>query len=310
MDPNTQYPQPSPTPPPEPTPSPLPPSDPNSNFAPAPPLPNQQQPFVASQPIAPQPPLMPQQPSKSNKGLLIGIGAGIAALVVIAIIAVVVVATMGVSKEDYRTAYNASSDLSSKLSKSSSTISGLTYFSSSNTETQITNDIDSAQKALSAYESANDDVRNLKAVNADGEAKKKWQTYQTKVEAYTKLAKSLVDSKSIYLAIVTCESINSSGVSDAQSFRTAVTPCQDALNNAKGSNEDLKKVADAYKTYITELISAVDSKNRSSIYDAQSKFRDVQKDARSNLNKAYDDNNPREDLYALNDYLYKKASAK
>ena len=274
------------------------------------------------EPVATQPSVTPGYPApKSNKKMLIIIGAIVGAVVLLGIIAWVVYAALfAVTKEDYRQAAAISNDVSTVGSQSYSDVLKISYITTYTTETAIKNDVDSAKDSLTEYKSANTKFKDLKALR-DKDVKKAYDAYMEKYNGFVRFSNSYIDSaEKVLPAVVGCEKISSTSISNLSSFNIAIAPCKEALNDAKDvSDPDLKKFVAAYlenakdiTAIVTEAttLSSSDYVRRSAlstqIYDATDKLQDAQKDANSNIEKRLKEVNPRASYNNFGDLLTDK----
>lgn len=270
-------------------------------------------PEPATQPVAPT----AGTGKSSKKGLIIGIAAGVGVLLLIIIGVVLFFALTAVTKEDYRKGYDATQDTYSKLNASYNDLAQAASVSSTTTETQITNRSDDAKKTLEAYKSATAELADLKALrNAD--VKKQYDTYKKQSDDYIAYATEFIPSATVaFKAVVACEKIGSTSVSDADEFNKAIVPCEEALDGAdEVKNSDFRGFVEAYKKNVSSVkaiveksrsIPATDFTQRLQLTrDLRATTTDLNKslgDTRSNIQKALKDKNPKDSLSELRTQL-------
>lgn len=331
-DPNQPQTPPEETPVSAPTPAPAP-----VELPPAPASPAESNPFGAATPVSSEAsaPVVSEQPTgplgsspNSNpapnfagdakkKKLIILIAAIVGALVVLGIIAVVVLGFLFPSKADYRDAATQFNAVSSAYSDLNSDASKLQYdVSGSTTDTEFTNDSDAVTKSLTAFQSANKKLSDMKAVKS-GDGKKLYTTYEGKVNAFSTYATDLLTSlKSFRPVAKACDDVSTS---------TLLGECVTALNNVGDiPNADLKQFVTvlqtqykAYQSVKTQIDAIKDpygddytkySALRDQGYDIQDKISSASSDFSSNASKHADDIDPASAANALGDFLVKKAN--
>lgn len=272
-------------------------------------------PPAAPAPVQPPTSGAPVNP-KSKQNLIIG---GIIAAAVI--VGLVYFMSAGkVSKEDYRQAVETGNSITSKASASVSDVTRISYISSYTTETQLKNNLDDAEKSLKEYQEANKELDDVKALK-DKDVKAKYDEYKKKYDAYVSFASDYIASAKVVLpAVVECEDVSSSNVSDVAAFKAAIAPCVDALDDASDvKNKDLSDFSKTYKESIDKMSSLVDeaaalpandytkrSAIRTQIYDLSSDISKAQRDANSNITKKLKEVNPRDTFNAFGNLLEDK----
>jgi hypothetical protein len=325
MNPDQEQPQipienPTPAPTPAPVPTPIPIANPfgtapvSSEPTPAP-LPGQPIASVGSSPNTNLVANLMGDPKK--KKLIVLIGIIVAILVVLGVAALILVGILFPSKADYRDAALQFNKVSSAYSDLSSNASKLQYdVSGSTTDTEFTNDGDSVNKSLQAFQDANKTFADMKAVKI-GDGKKLYDTYQGKVTLFVAYANDIFTSvKSFHPVAKACADV---------STITLLNECVTALNNI-GSvpNADLNQyvttIQTQYKAYLdvkTKISAITDPYGsqydnykaiRDQGYAIQDKISSASSDLRSNLSKHANDIDPASSANALGDFLVKKES--
>lgn len=268
-----------------------------------------------------------QQPTPDSSGnkksklpLIIG-GSVLVGLLLVGLIGWLLYSLLfSVTKEDYADATRSLNSVVGKASASISDVTSIAYITSYSTETKTKNDVDSAKDSLEEYKKANAELKDHKALR-DEDVKLAYDAYMDKYDAYIAFADGYVKSaEEALLAVIECESISSTSVSDVASYKAAIAPCEDALENTESvTDKDLKSFIAAYKDNVDEVTRLVEesaslsardytrlSRIRTQIYGTTDKLRNAQKDANSNIEKRLKDANPREEYNALADILTDK----
>lgn len=265
---------------------------------------------------------MPPRPSKSKKGLLIGLGVGGGVLVLAIVIAVVLLSNTGISKKDYQDANMKAADMASMGLDSSSDFITITYISAFGTQYTLGD----AQENLDSYKKLFEEVKSMKAMS-DNDIKAAFSDYKKAADEYIKFAEDYLSSaKKVILALNKCTddgaSVSVTG-SAVASIKSAVAACKAAMSEGKSvADPDLKKLAEAYYDYmvalepIIEQASVFTSTNysaatalRNKMYDAQDAVIDTAKDVNASIKKRYDAADLKMDDHAkLEEVMTKKAS--
>jgi hypothetical protein len=256
---------------------------------------------------------------KNKKKLIILIASVVGALVVLAIAAVVVIGLFSVSKADYRSAQDAFNTVSSSYSKLNLSASTLQYNNtSSTTDVQFTNDIESARTAVKNFQADSAKFGDSKAVKV-GEGKTLFATYKEKTDAYVAYAlESITSQEKVRPALKIC--------SDSSSDSTTIlAECSAALDKVTDvPNADYKQYISVMQVQYKELLSLTTQINaltdrygkdyeqykvlRDKTYVVQDKVRAASKDFSSNASKHADDIDPSVAANALGTYLAKQAT--
>ena len=256
----------------------------------------------------------------SKKQLIIILSSigGVILLVIIA--AILYAALFAISKADYRAAANATSEVSRTGSKSYSDIASLAYISTSTTETEIKNDVATAKETLAAYKESNATISNVKALR-NGDVKKAYDAYSAKFAAYTAFSEDYLSSaEKVIPAIIKCEAIGKTSISDVSAYAGVVAPCEEALNAVKDvKDKDLNAFLEAYKKNVQDVTVIVNqvaaagtdytkrSALRTQLSDTSTVLRNAQKDANSNISKRLSDAKPYDLLRELYDVTAEKS---
>lgn len=283
---------------------------------------------ITSAPVSMQTPNTPIGPHtpKSKKPLIIG-GIIAAVMVVIIIIITVVLATLSVSKDDYREALNKYDDLRSENSKLATKVSTLSYTISSGTDTTFKNNIEAVEEGLDTVKAENEELGKLKAVRV-GEGAKAYEAFDKKLDRYLSYSNNLVASiKNLREPLVACDEATKgvSSSTDRSAVSAAIKACTDKIDAVKSvPDADMKTFIDAFKTSLEELDTIVSELSgitdpygaqyeqykalRDKTYKVQDSLRDASKDLSSNLEKRDKDTSPKEESQALSELLVEKSS--
>jgi len=256
-----------------------------------------------------------------SKKKLVIISSIVAGVVVLAIIAgIVATALFSVNKADYRAAANAASEVSTTGSKSYSAVAALAYISTSTTEVTIKNDVDTAKKTLATYKESSATLSKLKALR-NGDTKKAYDAYNTKFAAFVSFSEEYLSSaEKVVPAIIKCEAIGKTTITDVSTYAGIVAPCETALNSVTDvKDKDLSAFLEAYKKNVKDVTAIVSqvpgagtdyakrSALRTQLSTVTSELRNAQKDANSNISKRLTDVKPYELLREFYDLTADKS---
>lgn len=306
----------------EPTPAPY---TPPSEVPVVPPVPVQPMQMQPNQPVAQQyqaspqyPPVQPQsnfqqfpsgpagymappQPSKSKKGLFIGLGVGGGLLVVVTVLTLVFMTSFGITKKDYQDADMKAEEMASKGLESSSDFIMITYVSTYGNQF----DFDEVQENFDTFKKLFDEVKSMKALN-DSEIKAAFSEYEKDAGEFIKFAESYLSSaKKVIVSMNKCisDGVSSSTTSSSvSSLGSAVASCKAAMSDGKMvTDPDLKKLAEAYYNFTIELESIISQASvfssnnysaaaalRNKLYDAEDALFATFKDVNSSIKKRYE----------------------
>ena len=256
--------------------------------------------------------------SKKKLIIISSIAAGVVVLLII--VALLYSALFAVSKADYRAAANATSEVSRTGSKSYSDIASLAYISTSTTEIENKNDIDTARETLAAYKESNATISDVKALR-NGDVKKAYEAYNTRFVAYMAFSEDYLSSaEKVIPAIIKCEDIAKTSISDVSAYAGVVAPCEAALNAVKDvKDKDLNAFLEAYKKNVQDVTVIVNkvaaagtdyaqrSALRTELSATSTALRDAQKDANSNITKRLSDVKPYDLLREFYDVTAEKS---
>lgn len=185
-----------------------------------------------------------QGPKKSYKKLIIGVSAGVGALVVVIVAVVVFIAMTSVSKTDYRTAYERLSDIQRE---SNSTDLSYTGFDSDTTASDVDKYRDKAKQAMQKVDGELNDLSKLKAIKNDKEAKLRYDKLDKALDETTKALDNSMNAVKDILPLITAKSTVSDvdyDTSDAKSYYKALADSYNSLaetaKKTKASDEDLQ----------------------------------------------------------------------
>lgn len=300
------------------------PFGPSSNMA-------SQQPQQPMNPMAPgaspsgpmmgQPPVQPNPSSDPlgglDKKLLIWIGAGVGALVVIAIAVVLIASSFAVSKEDYKTAYDYATDARSSYTD----MSGLSYVSTYSTETEMENNLDSFKKSREEFDQSITDLGSAKAVQRDGKAKELYDALMSKKKSFDEAMGATVETYEHILPAMS--DFNAASSSDAAKLAAIASAAGSKFEASEGElkNEVNKKFAGKmstlFKRYAALLKKVAVYRDDYTKYDSRvasdysSTAREIStaiRDWSSDLRKVADDAEISDEFNELGKYLAEKTS--
>lgn len=280
----------------------------------APPQP--QQPAQPMQPAQPQPmfqpqpaPMTPGSPmntgGSSNKKLFIIIGAIVGGLLLIGLIIILALTMSGVSKKDYKDAYDTAGTLRSAYTKESSA-----YVSAYSTETEISNNVDDIKSAHKDVTAAYDKLKNMKAIKNDKEVKKDFDALATKYSDYQKDYDVKIEAYEKVMPLI------------AKMNNMKAGSKSEALASLKGLKTDFDSIQvtqDVNKTFVTsvqknlntlvslaEKMVAGDSSVLSDYYDTTDEFSNAARDWQSNIKKLDDKADIYDQISKLSTTLFDK----
>ncbi len=299
--------------------------------APAPFVPAQPQSFSSApvSPVAPAPsPFGPPpapigsspggsySPKKGpGKGLIIGLVGGLIGLILLVGGGFLLVTMLFVvSKSDYQTAYDSASDLRSSYSKLNST-----YLSSSSTETEIKNEVDTYKKASKDFDANYEKLSELKAVKADSDVAAAFKKLATKKEKFDEARSVELEAyETVIPAVVRfTSSTSSSSSAKITQWRTdmeAVTGLKYQVNK-----DFVATMIDQLKTLETYTVKVeagradyrkYDSSAVTAFYDTYDKLTTTMRDWGSNIDKLKDDGDVADEINDVGEVITKKLNAK
>lgn len=307
--------------------SPQPPVQPPQPYGPyqQPQQPMQPQPVQSFQPVAPQPPqpFQPQaqpyggfapQPATGGpkKGLLIGLIAGGIGLLLVIIIAVIAVSTMGVSKDDYKDASTTMQEVKTAYNKF-----GSVFIGSYSTEAEVKNGLDTIKNSREDFNTKYEELGKLKAIKNDKDVNKLYKALEDKKPKFDQAVEAEVEAyEKIVPAVSSFDTYSSS---DSASKITAFKNKLEAIDGLKDENNKsfIDKMTTLLSKYATlsKKVQAgrsdyrkYDSQAVSEFYDTSTDISHAIRDWQSNLLKLADDGELKDELNALDDKLYDKAT--
>jgi predicted nucleic acid-binding Zn-ribbon protein len=254
----------------------------------------------------------------SSKKKFIILGAAIAGMAVIGAVGFVLFTKLtSVSQADYRAASSDANTSESKLSDLHIAITSLGYTSTS-TKTEITNDIDSAKKALSEY---NDAVKKLSSQKATkkGETAKQYKKFKDINDKYTPMVEAYLSSSSkILVPISDCQTSLKNATASTSAAIAELTNCVTTLSAVNDlTDTDIKSMLDttvnafkSFKSTVEQLSATLTSdytkrsQLRTQYYDAEDDFLKKLRDIDSNIEKKFKDNDPQDELRTLSDGIF------
>lgn len=278
-------------------------------------------PMMPGSPVTGQSPMQPPGGSSDNplsrldKKILIWIGAGIGALLLITIAVLVVVSIFSVSRDDYKAAYSHATDAQSAYTK----MSNLRYVSSYSTETQIENALDSFKKSQERLDQEIDELSETKAIQRDNKASELYAAFTEKKQAFDKATTAIVEVYEHVLPALSGFSTTSS--SDQARIIRIVNTARSELEAAEGKLKSdvnkqfvgkmttlfkryaaLAKKVQAYRADYSKYDSSVASDYLSTSTDITTAIRDWQSD----IQKLAEDAEIKEEFNELSQYLAEK----
>lgn len=285
--------------------------------APAPPA----QPFAAPQPgyVAPPAPMQPMSASSlsaagnSKKNLLLSVFGGIGGVIVLIVLAIFVLPMLsGVSKADYEKAF----DLA-KTARDNYSDMAYTYISTSSTDTERQNDLDTIRKAESSFDSNIKKLGDTKAVKRDKDVGKDYKALMTKkVKFDAAMAATIESYDKILPAINQLDNLDSNnpvaGIERARTSFQAISGLESQTNqqfvtdmiNKLGTYEALAKKIVAYRADYTKY----DSNVANQYYDTATGLSTLMRNWSSDLDKQLEDSSISSEFNALGELLAKKVN--
>ena len=279
-------------------------------------LPQSTPPVVVPPPAFPSPVAtmqpMPQKSGRNSKMLkmIAVIGGG---LLAIGLITFVAFSMFAVSKEDYGKASTAAEDARVAYNKM-----GSGYISSSSTETEIRNDLDTIKSARTTFDDKFKQLGSMKAVTADKEVRELYEAAKTKKPKFDTAMGAMIEMYEKIMPAVASGSSSSSGGSETlRKMRLALEGIQgltDETNKqfVSGSVGRLKKMEElAVKVEAGRAdYRQYDSKASSTYYEEYNAYtRDV-RDWQSNMEKKFKDGDLHDEMTKLADKLFEKSLKK
>lgn len=295
------------------------PQQPNQDTPPRSPV-NSAPPVQGAAPagFAPAPPQSPMPASGGpNKKMIMWIAAGIGALVVVAIAAVLIISSSSVSRDDYVKSYSAASEARSSYSKLGTSL----IFSMNGTDTRRKNDLDTLKKSRTDFDKDFEEIGTMKAVQADGEAKKLYAAVQEKKKDFDSV---LDGAAEVYEYIYPAVSNANSSVYISKKYEDAADKLlkmfkdidasklttsynKELIQKAVPALEKLKKTGAAYDKSSSDY-----TKYNPSAYTnyskARTEFTDILSDWQSDFRKAASDSEIAREFNELGKYLADKSS--
>lgn len=260
----------------------------------------------------------PAAPKKSHKGLIIGLSAGLVAII-IAVVAVVLLINMNkVTADDYDSAMTKLSDTYQVLNDTDGSLTSSS--ASSMDESELSDIIDKSKKAMDDGQKQLDELGKLKAIAKDSDAKDKYDKLNSsykdlkdKMNQYMDTIKQILP---VYTAVQKVSDIDYSyddsyysqmsqayqGVADAASKakiedKTAASAISDLRDAAQAYADYYKKQADKQEVSYSSVSSASRKYSSASSKLSSSLSPSDLLDASSKLSRAYS---------GLNSYLSDK----
>lgn len=303
-----------PTPPPQtdPSPQPFPTPAPVAPVVPAPaPAP---QPFpVPATPVGSSPGGNYSPRSGPKLGLILGLIGGFIGLVILIVGGIfVATALLGVSKADYQTAYDTTSDLRDSYSDI-----GSVYISSYSTETEIKNGVDTITKAKDAVNENYEKLSNLKAIKSDSDVAVSFKKLSDKKPKFDTAMDATLEAYGEILPAI-------SGISASSSSSTKLKQLRMGLEGLTGlKDQNNKDFVASMITTLTKLevlaakIQAgrndyrlYDSSAVRSYYDAADDMSAAIKDWQSNLTKMGEEGELADEINDLGELITNKLNKK
>lgn len=301
MDPNQQQ-NPFDTPvngtvPPQPNPQPV--------VQPQNPFDNPQQPVTA--PAAP----MVTPPKKSKTGLIVGLAVGGGLFIIGLIIVLILVLGGGISKKDYSDAQIKASTVATEYNSISSV-----YISSYSTETEIKNGVDKINTNLAEFNSSVTALGETKAIKNDQEAAKLYKALTDKKTKFDEVMKSSIESyEKLLPAFVSIDSTQSNYVERVKSMQKGLNSVSGLvsdlnikfLSDLKAIANDMMPVAERVQAGLDDY-TKYDSSATTEFYQLTSKWTTAVSDWQSNLEKASEGAELKDQINALGEYLTNKVN--
>lgn len=272
------------------------------------------QPAPAPSPVAFNPVAAAPVSSGSNKGKLIALIGGAVGLLVLLAVGMLVLLPMfmGVSKKDYVAASEKMGDVKSAYNKM-----GGVYISSSSTDTEIKNNLDTLKSARQDFDAKLADLGGTTAIKRDKDLKKLYGDVMTKKPNFDKAADAGIEAyEKILPAMSSFRSVSSSGA-DVSTQIAAVANKLEGISGLKDENNKqyVSKMVALLKKYAVLARKVQQGRNNYNLYDSQAvddfyntdtAISDATRDWQSNLTKLSDDGELKDQLNALDDKLFEK----
>jgi len=265
------------------------------------------------------------QPNPSNgplggldKKLLMWIGGGVGALIIVIIAIVIIVSSLAVSKADYKTAYEYANDARSSYTE----MSGLSYISPYSTETETENTLDTFKKSNEEFGKTIKQLGETKAITQDGKAKELYGALIDKKKTFDSAIETTIETyEHIMPAMAEFNSASTSNISKLVNSVDAARSKLEASENKLSSEinkEFASKLAALFKRYSALLkkvevyrsdYSKYDSKVASDYSSTASEISKTIRDWSSDMRKLGDDAEIKDEFNELGQYLAEKASS-
>lgn len=276
---------------------------PQPAFAPQP------QPAFAPQPMASPAPMVQAGQGKPKIGLLIGVIVGVAVLIAAAIAGFILLS--GPTKDDYKKSAATASDVVATYNGMSAT-----YISTSATETEIKNDLDTLKANRSKFDTQFAELATQKAISRDDEINKLYKAATDKKVKFDNAQNAQIEAYEKILPLVI--KIDSTP-SDASAYASMISTLRGDLQALQLNEQvnkdyiaslvrDLKKVEALIPTIVAgkEDYRKYDSKATSDFYDTIDSLSNDDRDWKSNMDKLQSNGELRDDLNKLEDALFAK----
>ncbi len=290
--------------------APVAPMDPAAPAAPvAPEAPN---PSVSA-PVAPPASAPVPAPRGSNKKIFVILGVVVGALILGGVGLFVALSFLTVGKADFKAAYDNANDMRGAYTK----MYGAAYISTSTTDTERTNAIDSLKNNMTTFDDAFKKLEEQKAIKRDTQAAALFNALkEKKVKFDAAMAATSEAYEFIALPISELRDVSSRNTSGIDK---ALTSFQDSKSKVKDANnkefvekmipllERYKTVAERYQAGINDY-KKYDSGIASQYLDLASDVSNAIRDWSSNFQKKTDDAEINKEFNKLGEYLAEKAS--
>lgn len=294
----------------QPQPAPVQPMPQPAQQFPQQPTPATQTPFTS---VGSGPAYTPGGDSRKKLFMLGGIAAGVVVLLIV--IAIVLMNFFTVTKDDYA----ASTKEADAMRTAYTGLIGVSYVSSSATEVELQNSLDTLEKNRKELDEAIEGMADDKAIRVDGEAKKYYEALVKKKESFDKAMDAVAEA---YGKVA--PGISKYGDAYKSSDPSAVLA---SITAVRGELEGLELTDENNKTFIAATIAMIkeqetllpkiiagrkdyrqyDSSVSNAYYDSIGKFSDAARDWSSNMEKMADDSEINEEINDLGEYLTKKS---
>lgn len=252
-----------------------------------------------------------------KKKLITIIIAAVVALLVVGGAVFALPQLLGASKEDYKKSYDTMQDVKSAYNKM-----GSSYVSSYATETEAKNDLDTLKTAKADFDKKFEQLGKEKAIKTDKELKAMYKTVADKKPKFDQTVDASVEA---YTAVLPAVTKMSKALEDSYSGDTAsISEALKAVNAAaEVKDPNNKQFLESLGTNLTKLeglavkvqagrddFKKYDSKVNDEYYDTLTAVTDSIRDWSSNLQKAAEEGELRDDLKKLDDALFEKSIKK